>query len=207
MFQSFRPSLIIALMIAAFALTGCDKAKEAADTAAESAKETVANTADKAVDAAKDAASATVDKAKEVAAETVDKATEAASGAADAAKDKVAEITDSMTTTDTATDAPSATEEAAAVAAAPAADSGKGKEVYDSVCFACHAQGIAGSPKLGDKETWAPRIAKGMDTLYGNSINGFTGESGSMMPAKGGRVDVADDDIKAAVDYMVAESQ
>jgi len=202
MFQSLRPTILITLLLSAFALTGCDKAKEAADSTAESAKEAVANTAEKAVDATKNAASATVDKAKEVAAETVDKATEAASGAADAAKDKVAEITDSMTTTD----APTATEEAVA-AAVPAADNGKGKEVYDGVCFACHAQGLAGAPKLGDKENWAPRLAQGNDVLYDHSINGYTGASGSMMPAKGGRVDIADDDIKAAVDYMVAESQ
>ena len=192
MLQSFRTTLITTLILSAFALTGCDKAKEAADSAAESAKEAVADTAGKAVDAAKEAASGTVDKAKE-----------AASGAADAAKDKVAEMTDSMT----GTDAPSATEEAVAVAAAPAADNGKGKEVYDSVCFACHAMGIAGSPKHADKEAWAPRIAQGMDVLNDHAINGYTGATGAMMPAKGGRADIADDDIKAAVVYMVAESQ
>ncbi len=178
--QSIRTTLITTLILSAFALTGCDKAKDAADSAAESAKEAVSEAAGSAVDAAKEVASETVDKAK----------------------DKVAEMTDSIT----ATDAPSATEEAA-VAAAPAADTAKGKETYDSVCFACHAQGIAGSPKLGDKEAWGPRIANGMDTLYDHSINGFTGETGAMMPAKGGRVDIADEDIKAAVDYMIAESQ
>ncbi len=190
MIKAIRPTLITTLLLSAFVLTGCDKAKEAADSAAESAKETVSNTAEKAVDAAKDVASETVDKAKE-----------AATGAADAAKDKVAEMTDSMT----GTDAPSATEEA--VAAAPAADNGKGKEVYDSVCFACHAMGIAGSPKHADKEAWAPRIAQGMDVLNDHAINGYTGATGAMMPAKGGRADIADDDIKAAVVYMVAESQ
>ncbi len=199
MFQSFRTTLTITLILSAFALTGCDKAKEAADSAAESAKESVSDAAGKAVDAAKEAASSTVEKAKEVASETVDKAKDSASNAADQAKDKVAEITDSMT----ASDAPTATE----MAAAPAADSAKGKEIYDSVCFACHAQGIAGAPKFGDKEAWAPRIAKGSDTLHDHAINGFTGESGAMMPAKGGRVDIADADIKAAVDYMVANGQ
>ena len=88
-------------------------------------------------------------------------------------------------------------------AAAPAPSGGKGKEIYDGVCFACHAQGLAGAPKLGDKEAWTARLEKGNDTLYDHSINGFTGESGSMMPPKGGRADIADDDIKAAVDYMI----
>ena len=189
MFQSFRPTLIITLLLTAFALTGCDKAKEAADNAAESAKESVTNAAGEAVDAAKEAASGTVDMAKE-----------AASDAADKAKDKVAEITDSMT----ATDAPTATEE---IAAAPAVDNSKGKETYDGICFACHGQGLAGAPKLGDKEAWTARIAQGNDVLYDHSINGYTGASGSMMPPKGGNAALADDDVKAAVDYMVAESQ
>lgn len=94
---------------------------------------------------------------------------------------------------------------AAADAAAPAtaaADSGKGKTTYDAVCFVCHTPGAAGAPKLGDKAGWEPRIAKGMDVLYGSAINGFMGSAG-MMPPKGGRPDIADEDIKAAVDYMV----
>ncbi len=198
MTRSYRPALIISLILAALTITGCEKGKEAAKNAAESAKETVAATTEKAMDAAKEAASSAVEKTKEVASETMDKAKEAASDAATAAKEKVAEVSDSMTKSD----APTAAEQAVATA-----DSGKGKEIYDSVCFACHAQGIAGAPKFGDKEAWAPRIAKGIDTLHDHAIHGFTGESGSMMPAKGGRVDLPDEDVKAAVDYMVANSQ
>lgn len=99
--------------------------------------------------------------------------------------------------------------EAAATPAEPAAavaDSAKGKEVYDAVCFACHTPGAAGAPKFGDAAAWAPRIAKGMDLLYDHSINGFMGEAG-LMPPKGGRPDFADADIKAAVDYMVSSSK
>jgi len=93
----------------------------------------------------------------------------------------------------------------AAAPAAPVADtSGKGKEVYDAVCFACHTPGAAGAPKFGDATAWAPRIGKG--ALYDHSINGFMGEAG-MMPPKGGRPDFADADIKAAVDYMTAGSK
>lgn len=86
---------------------------------------------------------------------------------------------------------------------AAATDASPGKATYDGVCFACHDQGLAGAPKLGDREAWSVRITQGNDTLYDHAINGFTGPSGAMMPAKGGRADIADDDIKAAVDYMI----
>ncbi len=90
---------------------------------------------------------------------------------------------------------------------APAtADNGRGKEVYDSACFVCHTPGAAGAPKLGDAAAWATRIEKGIDALNHNAINGYMGSAG-MMPPKGGRPDFSDDDVKAAVDYMVANSK
>ena len=82
----------------------------------------------------------------------------------------------------------------------------KGKKVYDTTCVACHAAGVAGAPKFGDKALWAPRIAQGMDTLYMHSIKGFQGKTG-MMPAKGGNMSLSDADMKAAVDYMVSQSK
>ncbi len=81
-----------------------------------------------------------------------------------------------------------------------------GKDVYSSACFACHGTGAAGAPKVGDKAAWSARIAKGTAELYNNAINGFTGSSG-VMPAKGGRADLSDDAVKAAVDHMVANSK
>ena len=72
-------------------------------------------------------------------------------------------------------------------------------------CVVCHTTGIAGSPKLGDAEAWAPRIAQGMEVLNQHAIKGFQGSSG-IMPAKGGRVDLSDEAIAAAVAYMVEES-
>lgn len=98
----------------------------------------------------------------------------------------------------TAAPAPQA---AAPAAAAAEPDLAKGKAVYGTACFACHMTGAAGAPKLGDKAAWAPRIAQGMETLYASSINGK-----GAMPPKGGRVDIPDADIKAAVAYMVSES-
>ena len=81
-----------------------------------------------------------------------------------------------------------------------------GKATYDKACFACHAMGIAGAPKLGDKEAWASRIAQGMDVLKRHSIEGFSGSTG-YMPPKGGRTDLSDDEVNAAVVYMVEQSQ
>jgi cytochrome c5 len=104
--------------------------------------------------------------------------------------------------------AAAAPEAAAPAAEAPAvADAGaKGKEVYDGVCFVCHTPGAAGAPKLGDAAEWGKRAAQGNDVLYDHAINGYMGQAG-MMPPKGGRPDISDDDVKAAVDYMVNNSK
>ncbi|WP_444918767.1 c-type cytochrome [Microbulbifer sp. JMSA003] len=95
---------------------------------------------------------------------------------------------------------------AAAVAAAPEGTSGgaarSGQDIYNASCQTCHAMGVAGAPKFGDAAAWAPRIAKGMDTLYNNAINGI-----NAMPAKGLCMDCSDDEIKAAVNYMVDNSK
>ena len=81
-----------------------------------------------------------------------------------------------------------------------------GKATYDSACFACHATGAANAPKFGDKEAWAPRIAKGLDLLKQHAKEGFKGDVG-FMPAKGGRADLSDADVDAAVEYMTSSSQ
>ena len=80
-----------------------------------------------------------------------------------------------------------------------------GKKIYNGICVACHGAGVAGAPRVGDKGAWAERIDKGATTLYANAINGVQGSSG-VMPAKGGNPALSDDEIKAAVDYMVAQS-
>lgn len=94
-----------------------------------------------------------------------------------------------------------AAQAAAPAAAAPAA-AVDGEKVYKGICFSCHDVGVAGSPKLGDKAAWAPRIATGNDTLYGTAINGK-----NAMPAKGGNPALSDAEIKAAVDFMVSKSK
>ncbi|HIM87625.1 MAG TPA: cytochrome c5 family protein [Gammaproteobacteria bacterium] len=90
-----------------------------------------------------------------------------------------------------------------AAASEPAAD---GQKVYQSGCIACHGAGVAGAPMVGNAAVWAPRIAAGADSLYANAINGFQGTSG-VMPGKGGNPTLSDAEVKAAVDYMVSQSQ
>ena len=67
--------------------------------------------------------------------------------------------------------------------------------------MACHAAGVAGAPKLGDKAAWAPRIQTGTDALYASAIKGK-----GAMPPKGGSA-ASDADIHAAVDYMVSAAK
>lgn len=77
-----------------------------------------------------------------------------------------------------------------------------GDEIYNSKCKVCHAAGVAGAPKLGDKAAWETRIAQGMDTLVANAINGLRA-----MPPKGTCMDCSEADLKASVEYMVEQSK
>ena len=79
-----------------------------------------------------------------------------------------------------------------------------GTDVYNMACIACHTDGIAGSPRISDIENWKPRIAKGVNVLRINAINGYTGSSG-YMPPKGGRLDLSNEDIHKAIDYMLTQ--
>ncbi|MEK6592834.1 MAG: c-type cytochrome [Pseudomonadota bacterium] len=85
----------------------------------------------------------------------------------------------------------------AAASVSPLSDASKGKTIYEANCVACHAAGVAGAPKAGDKAAWAPRLKGGMDALYASSIKGK-----NAMPPKGGNLSLADADVKAAVDYL-----
>ena len=80
-----------------------------------------------------------------------------------------------------------------------------GAKVFKTVCSMCHQTGASGSPVFGNKQDWAPRIAKGKDTLYQHALGGFTGDKGTM-PAHGGNPSLKDEEVKAAVDYMVAKA-
>ncbi|MDI1273382.1 c-type cytochrome [Polaromonas sp.] len=95
---------------------------------------------------------------------------------------------------------------APAAPAAPVAENTVGKSVYGKTCALCHAAGVAGAPKPGDKADWGPRIAQGLDVLHKHALEGFTGAKGQM-PARGGSTTLSDDDVKAAVAFMVDQSR
>lgn len=79
-----------------------------------------------------------------------------------------------------------------------------GEDVYNAACMACHASGVAGAPKLGDASAWADRVAKGMDAMYASGINGLPGTG---MIAKGGCMSCSDEEVTAAVDFMIDGSK
>jgi cytochrome c5 len=85
----------------------------------------------------------------------------------------------------------------AAVASVPGGPR-TGEAIYNTSCVACHATGISESPILGNAAQWEPRLAKGTDVLYTNSINGI-----NVMPPRGTCVDCSDDEMRAAVDFML----
>ena len=88
--------------------------------------------------------------------------------------------------------------------AAPPSD-GKprsGETVYNTICKACLDAGVAGAPKTGDKAAWAARIATGLEALLTSAANGK-----NAMPARGGAADLTDDELKAAVEYLVEKSK
>lgn len=74
-----------------------------------------------------------------------------------------------------------------------------GKALYENYCSGCHANGAGGAPKYGDAMSWAPLLKPGIQKVYTHAINGIGG-----MPAKGTCMSCNDQDIKQAVDYMVA---
>jgi len=113
----------------------------------------------------------------------------------DAIAQRIAPVGKVKTGTTTAAAQPAAT-------TTPAVGAADGKAIYTQACFACHGTGAAGAPKLGDKAAWESRIAQGKDTLYNHALGGF-----KAMPPKGGNMGLADADVKAAVDYLIANSQ
>jgi cytochrome c5 len=85
-----------------------------------------------------------------------------------------------------------------------AVDENPGKNVFDGLCFSCHKSGLPNIPQLGKAEDWVNRITKGKELIYEHAIKGFTGDTGMAMPAKGGNATLTDEEIRAAVDYMLS---
>ncbi|MCL4146797.1 UNVERIFIED_CONTAM: hypothetical protein GTU68_030202 [Idotea baltica] len=97
-------------------------------------------------------------------------------------------------------------EEGANVSEEAAPVNEQGKAVYNQSCAVCHDHGVAGAPKTGDNEIWADRLEIGMEAIVQRAINGFTGEDG-VMPPKGGNMSLSDEEVSAAVHYMIEQSQ
>jgi len=95
--------------------------------------------------------------------------------------------------------------EAKPQATAAASDPATGEKVYKSTCSICHKSGLSGAPRIGNKDDWEARLAQGKDLLYDRAIHGYRGSKGSM-PARGSNVRLSDDEVRAAVDYMVAHA-
>jgi cytochrome c5 len=93
--------------------------------------------------------------------------------------------------------------QATAGTATAANATGGADAIYNASCSTCHSVGVAGAPKLGDKDAWTPRISKGMDALYASVFNGIA----PGMPARGLCFTCSDDDLRAVVDLMVDQSK
>lgn len=198
----------LAILCTVLGLVGCgdkddaDIAKNEPGVVNEQAKDAATSAADTAGQGATDSA----DAAKDASAAPAAGATNAAGTVADTTADAMQAGKEA-----TAATAVEGTGDAAGTAAAPAADAAAGdltlgQTIYEGKCQVCHATGAAGSPKLDDKANWAPRIAQGMDTLVKHALEGFKGSIG-FMPPKGGFTTLSDDEVKAAVAYMVSKAQ
>lgn len=131
----------------------------------------------------------------EVVSETTGEAGEAMEQAAEETKQAAADAAESVE--ETAVAAAEQAEEAAEELA------GRDPEkLYNTYCVACHAQGVAGAPRLGDTQAWQQRLdARGRDGLVQNSINGY-----KAMPAKGTCSDCSDEELAATVDWMLSQA-
>ncbi len=82
------------------------------------------------------------------------------------------------------------------------AEAASGESVYQTSCGACHTTGAASAPKLGESDAWTARLEQGVEMLVDHAINGF-----NTMPAKGGNAALSDDEVRAAVEYIIENSQ
>ena len=75
-----------------------------------------------------------------------------------------------------------------------------GQQIWEDNCKVCHSVGLAGAPIFGNAKAWAPRIERGMPSLYQHALEGW-----GDMPARGGNPELTDEQVKHAVNYMVEQ--
>ncbi len=73
-----------------------------------------------------------------------------------------------------------------------------GQDVYDTFCYACHTNGVSAAPIFGDRDAWSSRLDKGADELWQTTLSGI-----NLMPQRGGCANCTDDELRAALDYML----
>jgi len=81
----------------------------------------------------------------------------------------------------------------------------EGAAVFKRVCIHCHGRGVSGAPAIGDREAWKVRIPEGIDNLVRNAIDGYQGNLG-VHPPRGGDRELSDEEIEAAVRFMVEQA-
>ena len=199
-------NITLAFLCCSAFLTACDNASDTTTGSTNgeaSMLDKASSLAGDMTNAAKDAADNAVDSAKESAVAAVDTAKESVTNAVNTAMDTGESLTSA---------AVEKTEAVVAAVTAPAAvdtaavDTKEGETIYKSSCNACHGTGVAGSPKLGDKDAWSARIAQGNAVMIEHAIKGFKGEKG-YMPPKGGAMHLSDDQVAKVVEYMVSQVQ
>ena len=77
-----------------------------------------------------------------------------------------------------------------------------GELIVKKNCKVCHAQGINGAPIIGNRKMWQPRLQQGEDVLVEHAINGY-----GLMPAKGGKTELTNDEVRLAVQYFISQVQ
>jgi cytochrome c5 len=84
----------------------------------------------------------------------------------------------------------------------------QGRTIWMQVCRNCHLTGVAGAPAIGDPAAWAERQRKGTDALYASALQGIADDNGNWrMPPRGGNDTLSDEQVRRAIDYMLAAAQ
>ena len=73
-----------------------------------------------------------------------------------------------------------------------------GEQIVAAQCSKCHATGLNGAPRIGDRDAWVPRLKQGFDSLVRSAIRGH-----GAMPARGGIADITDAELRSAVVFMM----
>jgi cytochrome c5 len=188
-----------------------DSVKQASSDVVESVKQVSADAAASVVDASKSLAdSVTGDDAAQLAGDEVAMSTDAAdaevAAVTEAGQEAVNQVSGDVADAGSSAQKTVETAGLETVSVVDSLDPASveiGKTIYSRNCMACHAAGVAGAPKMSDTAAWEPRIAQGIETLNAHAIDGFTGSNG-VMPPKGGFTTLNDDEVKAAVAYMVS---